>query len=212
MISPYAGSAAKAIVERTIAAGLLIILSPLLLACALAILAEDGWPVLFTATRVGRQGKLFGLVKFRSMRQERGAAITAGDDRRITPLGGRLRGWKLDELPQLWNVVRGEMSLIGPRPEIPELVDLKSGEWDEILAVPPGLTGAASVKYFNEDERLRGATNPVGKYREQILPDKLAIERDYLRTCSPLVDMRLLARTAGRIIRSVARSIGSRAV
>jgi lipopolysaccharide/colanic/teichoic acid biosynthesis glycosyltransferase len=181
----------------------LVILSPVIVACALTILCIDGWPVLCLDTRMGRGGKPFRMVKFRSMRLERGLAITAGDDRRITALGARLRRWKLDELPQLWNVVRGEMSLIGPRPENPALVDLTAPEWKEVLKVAPGITGAASVEYYNEDERLRGAANPVETYRKEILPVKLAIERSWLRTSSPLGDLRLLARTISRVIQSL---------
>lgn len=199
MVSRYATGAAKALTERAFAAILMIVLAPVFVACALAILACDGPPVLFIDTRVGRQGKLFGLAKFRSMRLAPGPRITSGGDPRITPLGARLRRWKLDELPQLWNVVRGQMSLIGPRPETPSLVDFNSLEWAEILEVPPGITGAASVEYFNEAERLRGAADPAAKYREQILPAKLAIERAYLRTCSPLGDLRLLTRTLSRL-------------
>jgi lipopolysaccharide/colanic/teichoic acid biosynthesis glycosyltransferase len=193
MISRYARSATKALVERALAGVLLIMLSPVMAACAVAILWNDGWPVFFIDTRVGRRGRFFGLVKFRSMRLERGAPITGGDDSRITPLGAKLRRSKLDELPQLWNVLRGQMSLIGPRPETPALVDLNSAEWNEILEVPPGMTGAASVEYFNEGERLRGTADPVRKYREQILPGKLSLEMAWLRTCSPMGDFRLLA-------------------
>jgi lipopolysaccharide/colanic/teichoic acid biosynthesis glycosyltransferase len=207
MVSRYATSATKALLERALAGVLLVVLSPVMVACALTILWKDGWPVFFTGSRVGRRGRLFGLVKFRSMRLERGAAITAGDDTRITATGATLRRWKLDELPQLWNVLRGEMSLIGPRPETPSLVDLNTIEWTEILEVPPGITGAASVEFFEEDEQLRGAADPVRKYREEILPGKLTLEMAYLRTCSPLGDLRLLARTLARVF----RALGSRA-
>jgi lipopolysaccharide/colanic/teichoic acid biosynthesis glycosyltransferase len=207
--SRYATSASKMIIERLLAAMMLVILSPLLLVCALAILATDGRPVLYLDTRVGRHGKLFRMIKFRSMRVEEGLAITAGGDTRITALGAHLRKWKLDELPQLWNVVRGQMSLIGPRPESPSIVNLNSGEWREILEVAPGLTGAASVEYYDEDERLRGASNPVETYRKEILPAKLAIERAWLRTSSPRVDLRLLTRTIARVIRSLGTGAAS---
>jgi lipopolysaccharide/colanic/teichoic acid biosynthesis glycosyltransferase len=205
MVNRYAKSAVKGLMERAIAGVLIVLLSPLMLGCAVAILWGNGRPVLFVDTRVGRRGRLFGLVKFRSMRLERGAPITAGDDTRITPLGARLRRWKLDELPQLWNVLKGEMSLIGPRPETPALVDLNSAEWLEILEVRPGLTGAASVEFSNEDDRLRGASDPVAKYRSQILPRKLAIEHAWLQTCSPLGDLRIIGRTLALVFRAVGR-------
>jgi lipopolysaccharide/colanic/teichoic acid biosynthesis glycosyltransferase len=212
-VSPYATGAVKAIVERALAAVILVCLLPVLLACAAAILVRDGWPVLFTETRVGRRGKLFRLIKFRSMRQEQGLEqglpITAAGDARISILGAKLRKRKLDELPQLWNVVWGQMSLIGPRPESPGFVDFNSGEWAEILEVAPGITGAASVEYYNEEERLRGVSNPVLTYREEILPVKLAIEREWLRTSSPSVDLRLLARTVSRVVHSWGSSSAS---
>ena len=185
MSTRYARSALKNVIERTLAAVLLAGLLPVMAACAIAVALRDGRPVIYVSTRVGRAGRHFGLLKFRTMRQETGRAVTAGGDPRITPLGGVLRRWKLDELPQLWNVIRGEMSLTGPRPESPEFVDESSAVWAEILEVPPGITGAASVTYFNEEEGLRGVIDPIAMYRNRILPEKLAIERRYLNSCSP---------------------------
>lgn len=199
MTSPYATSALKSAVERTLAGVLLMGLAPVMAACAMAVAVCDGRPLLYASLRVGRHGRRFRVLKFRTMRQEAGLSITAGDDPRITHLGGLLRHWKLDELPQLWNVVRGEMGLIGPRPEAPEFVDERSEEWAAILEVTPGITGAASVEYFNEEERLRGVGDPAGFYRQHILPEKLAIERHWLSRCSPLGDASLLLRTALRV-------------
>jgi lipopolysaccharide/colanic/teichoic acid biosynthesis glycosyltransferase len=212
MISRYAISARKMIIERLLAGVALVVLSPVMVVCAIVVLYADGWPVLYFDTRVGRRGKLFRLVKFRSMRSEPGLPITAGGDARISAAGAVLRKWKMDELPQLWNVIRGQMSLVGPRPESPGFVERDPGAWAEILEVAPGITGAASVEYFNEEERLRGALNPVEKYCEEILPMKLEIERAWLRTSSPAVDMRLLTRTVFQIVRLAERpSPGCRA-
>ena len=208
MSTRYARSALKSVIERTLAAVLLLVgLAPVMAACAIAVALRDGWPVIYVSTRVGRSGRRFGLLKFRTMRLETGRAITAGGDPRITPLGSVLRRWKLDELPQLWNVIRGDMSLIGPRPESPEFVDETSAVWAEILEVPPGITGAASVAYFNEEETLRGASDPIALYRNRILPEKLAIERRYLNSCSPGGDARLLIHTLRRIFGSGGRQV-----
>jgi len=199
MTSTYATSAVKSAVERALAALLLLGFSPVMAVCWVAIALRDGRPAFYVSTRVGRHGRRFRLLKFRTMRREAGRAITVGGDPRITPLGARLRRWKLDELPQLWNVVRGEMSLIGPRPEDPAFVDEASEAWAEILEVAPGITGAASVEYFNEEERLRAASDPIALYRSSILPEKLAIDRLYLSRCSPAGDARLLLRTVARL-------------
>lgn len=204
----YGTSAEKRIVERLAAGFLLVAVSPLMLVCAIAIAVTSGWPVFYGDRRVGRAGHEFTLWKFRTMRAAAGPRITAGNDSRITPIGARLRRLKLDELPQLWNVVCGEMSLIGPRPETPEFVDLKSELWSEVLSVAPGMTGAASVVFFDEAERLAAASDPVALYRSRILPEKLAIERQYVRSCSPMLDLELLMQTASRIFRAA----GSRAV
>ena len=206
MSTRYARSALKSVMERTLAAALLAILSPLMAACAIAVALRDGRPVIYVSTRVGRAGRRFGLLKFRTMRQEAGRVITATDDPRITPLGRVLRRWKLDELPQLWNVIRGEMSLTGPRPESPEFVDEASAAWAEILEVAPGITGAASVAYFDEEEKLRQAKDPLALYRDSILPEKLAIERLYLDRCSPGGDARLLMLTLRRMFEGGGRA------
>lgn len=204
MVSRYATSTAKSMIERVLAALLLAGLSPLMLACAIAVLLGDGWPAFYAGIRVGRHGRLFRQLKFRTMlpaarRPAPGHPVTAGGDARITAVGARLRRWKLDELPQLWNVVRGEMNLVGPRPEVPEFVDSSDPLWTEILEVAPGITGAASVEYFNEEERLRGVSDPIAFYRGTILPAKMAIEQRWLSRCSPKEDARLLLRTAGRL-------------
>lgn len=201
-MSAYARGKAKPVAEGILAGILLLLATPLLLLCAAAVLCLDGAPVFYADTRVGLHGKVFRLWKFRSMRLAPGLPVTAATDPRITALGGRLRRWKLDELPQLWNVVRGDMSLVGPRPETPQFVDAKSREWRELLQVRPGITGAASVESFDEEARLGRATDPLEFYRAEVLPAKLALERAWLRSCSPAGDLRLILRTVARVFGS----------
>ena len=154
--------------DRFLAGLALCMLSPLLVAIALAVLLGSGWPVLFRQTRVGQRGKAFQLLKFRTMRNGKsGPSITARGDSRITGVGRFLRKFKLDELPQLWNVVRGEMSLVGPRPEVPEFVDMNNPVWRSVLQVRPGITDPASIAFRNEEEILAKAADPIAFYEEQ---------------------------------------------
>ena len=174
-----------------------ILLGPLLLAIGLAVALADGFPVVFRQTRVGRNGARFSLLKFRSMRTGvAGARITADEDCRVTALGRVLRRYKLDELPQLWNVLRGDMSVIGPRPEVPAFVDLESPVWREVLSVRPGITDLASLMYRDEERLLAGSADTEARYREVILPDKLALNIVYLRTRSFVRDLRIILLTA----------------
>jgi len=146
---------------------------------------------------VGRGGREFELVKFRSMIVNHGGApITRKGEARITRVGAWLRRWKLDELPQLWNVVRGEMSLVGPRPEVPEYVDLSDPRWQRVLEARPGITDPASIEFRDEEELLAAAKHWELEYRNVILPKKLALSAAYLerRTCSS--DLEILLRTA----------------
>jgi lipopolysaccharide/colanic/teichoic acid biosynthesis glycosyltransferase len=178
---------------RVLAAAGLAAVSPLLAACALAIYIEDRGPVLFRQTRIGMCGKPFSLLKLRSMRRlSGGARITAGGDSRITRTGKLLRDFKLDELPQLWNVLRGDMNLIGPRPEVPEYVDLSEARWQAVLAVKPGITDLASLVFRHEEELLAGRDDVDKFYREWLLPRKLEISTHYAQTRSALRDARLM--------------------
>jgi lipopolysaccharide/colanic/teichoic acid biosynthesis glycosyltransferase len=186
----------KAAFDRITAALGLILLSPALLALAIAILLEDGWPVLFRQERIGRNFRRFQLVKFRSMRAGLpGIRITAGDDPRVSRLGRILRRYKLDELPQLWNVFTGEMSLVGPRPEVPEYVDADNPAWRVVLQVRPGITDLASLVYRDEEEILSGAPDPERRYRESVLPAKQALNLRYLRHASFWLDLNLILLT-----------------
>ena len=160
----------------------LLILSPFLLVIGAAVLVETGRPIFFTQNRVGRGGKLFRLIKFRTMRQGKsGPSITTRGDSRVTTVGRFLRKFKLDELPQLWNVVRGEMSLVGPRPEVPEFVDSNNPVWVSVLQVRPGITDPASIAYRHEEQLLAKAADPIRYYQETVLPSKLALNIAYLR-------------------------------
>jgi lipopolysaccharide/colanic/teichoic acid biosynthesis glycosyltransferase len=174
------------------AAGLLL-LAPVLAAMALVILLSDGRPVLFSQTRTGQYGSQFRIWKFRTMRAgAAGRGITAAGDNRVTPTGALMRKFKLDELPQLFNVLRGDMSLVGPRPEVPEYVDERSRIWQAVLQVPPGITDVATLVYRNEEALLGGAGDPDRFYRETLLPAKLCLSLAYMSTRSWWRDLRLI--------------------
>ncbi len=165
-------------------------------AVAFAVWLEDGAPILFRHVRVGRNGRKFTLLKFRSMRKgAAGPPITAGEDPRVTGVGRFLRRYKLDELPQLWNVVRGDMALVGPRPEAPEYVDANGPLWRAVLGLRPGITDLATLVYRNEEELLAGAPDPDRYYREVLLPAKLELNLRYAASRTPASDLRLLALT-----------------
>lgn len=184
--------------ERLLAAAGLVALGPLLLVLAAAVWIDSGWPVLFRHRRVGRGGRMFEVVKFRSMVVNHGGpSITRKGEKRITRVGAFLRRWKLDELPQLWNVVRGEMGLVGPRPEVPEYVDVGDPLWRRVLAVRPGITDPASIEYREEEALLAAATDPESCYRRQILPRKLSLSAQYLERRSFGSDAKVLLRTVG---------------
>jgi lipopolysaccharide/colanic/teichoic acid biosynthesis glycosyltransferase len=184
------------ILERLLALLGLIALAPVLLVIALAVVVSDGLPVIFRQTRIGRNGRPFMMYKFRSMRNSApGAAITASGDARITRVGSILRRFKLDEFPQLFNVLKGDMSLIGPRPELPKFVDLTDPVWQAVLRARPGITDVATLAFRNEEELLATAADPEQFYREAVLPRKLALNRDYIDARSPISDLRLLFMT-----------------
>jgi lipopolysaccharide/colanic/teichoic acid biosynthesis glycosyltransferase len=196
------------LVKRTfdlLAAGTaLVVLSPLLAVLAFRIKRFDGGPVLYAGRRVGKDGKPFGMYKFRSMvlnADKIGGSSTPDDDPRITPVGKFLRRYKLDELPQLINVVKGEMSLVGPRPQVQWAVDLYTPEQRAVLTVPPGITDYASVRFPNEGEILKGSTDPDRDYMEKIHPEKMRLSLEYVRNRSLLTDFRVIAETANAIFR-----------
>jgi lipopolysaccharide/colanic/teichoic acid biosynthesis glycosyltransferase len=184
------------IVERVAAALGLVLLLPVLLVLGAWVLFESGSPILFRQVRVGRDGRPFVLFKFRSMRAGSGTRITAGGDDRITAAGKWLRKFKLDELPQLWNIAAGDMRLIGPRPDVPAFVEMGDPLWRQILGAKPGLTDLASLVYRDEERILATYADTERAYREQVLPAKLALSASYMRERSFASDCRLLVLTA----------------
>ena len=187
--------------ERILALIGIIAISPFLAICAVAIWLEDGGPALFRQTRVGVAGTPFSLLKLRTMRHcSIGPCITAGADSRITRVGRVLRHFKLDELPQLWNVVRGDMEFIGPRPEVPEYVDIYNPQWRAVLAFRPGMTDPASLVFRDEEKLLADQADVERFYREILLPRKLAISNRYARTRSVVTDLRLIVLTIKHVL------------
>jgi lipopolysaccharide/colanic/teichoic acid biosynthesis glycosyltransferase len=171
----------------------LVILSPVLLMIAVGILLSSGRPVFFLQKRVGKDGRLFTIIKFRTMMVNDGKnTVTAVNDLRITRLGGFLRKWKLDELPELINIVLGEMSFVGPRPDVPGYADKLTGNDRKILSLRPGITGPASLKYYNEEEILAGVENPKEYNDRVIFPDKVRINLKYLERCSLPEDLKII--------------------
>jgi len=171
---------------------------PLLLAAGLLIKLDSPGPVFYKGTRVGRQGRPFKMLKFRTMVQDAdqiGASSTAEDDPRITGIGRMLRKYKLDELPQLINVLKGDMSLVGPRPQVRWAVDRYTPEEREVLTVRPGITDYASLHFSNEAEILKGSADPDRDYLEKIHPEKMRLALEYVKTRSFLVDLRIIWRT-----------------
>ena len=177
----------------------LLLLAPLLLVLAVWIKCDSAGPVFFLQERVGLCGKLFRIIKFRSMRQHHaGPQITVGEDARITRSGRFIRAYKLDELPQLINVLLGDMSLVGPRPEVPRYVALYPADVrDEVLSVRPGMTDLASVQYRSESDLLAASSDPERTYTTVILPAKLALYQQYVRQRSLWLDVRIICVTFG---------------
>ena len=152
----------------------------------------------FKQERVGKGGHLFKVVKLRTMRAVGGTTITAANDPRITKWGGRFRRWKLDELPQLWNVLIGQMSFVGPRPDVPGYLDRLEGDDKRLLELRPGITGPATLKYRNEEELLLGQTDPEAFNNGVIWPDKVRINLEYLDTWSFKRDLNYIIKTVRR--------------
>lgn len=180
----------------------LIVSSPLFLVTAILIKCDSRGPVFFRGARVGKEGILFFILKFRTMSADaaqRGAAITTRNDPRVTRVGRALRKSKLDELPQLWNVLRGEMSLVGPRPEDPRYVEYYTPAQRKVLTVPPGITSVASLAFRHEQELLDGAAWQE-KYIREILPAKLELELAYLERRTFWSDLGILVRTVWALL------------
>ncbi len=181
----------------------LIVLAPVFAAVAVAIKIESAGPVFYRGVRAGRYGKAFRIFKFRTMvvnAEALGSASTPEDDQRITRVGRFLRKLKLDELPQLLNVVRGEMSLVGPRPQVPWAVEQYTPEERTILKVRPGITDPASVRFRNEGEILRGSADPDEDYFEKIHPEKMRLSIEYVQKQSFLLDCKILLQTMAAVV------------
>lgn len=172
----------------------LLILWPILLLVAIMIRVKmPGGAVIFKQKRVGQDGKLFTMYKFRSMTvSHSGSSVSVAGESRITPLGAKLRKYKLDELPELWNVLKGDMSFVGPRPDVPGYADKLEGRDRNILKLKPGITGPASLKYRNEEELLAKIENPQKYNDEVIYPDKIKINLYYLEHYSFLKDIQMI--------------------
>ena len=184
----------KWIFDRLVSMMGLLILWPILILVAIMIRVKmPGGPVIFKQKRVGQDGKLFTMYKFRSMTvSHSGSSVSVAGESRITPLGAKLRKYKLDELPELWNVLKGDMSFVGPRPDVPGYADKLEGHDRNILKLKPGITGPASLKYRNEEELLAKIENPQKYNDEVIYPDKMKINLYYLEHYSFLKDIQMI--------------------
>lgn len=178
----------------------LLLLWPLLLIVAILIkIKMPGGPVIFKQQRVGKNAELFTMYKFRSMTvAHSGSSVSVAGESRITPLGAKLRKYKLDELPELWNVLKGDMSFVGPRPDVPGYADKLEGEDRLILKLRPGITGPASLKYANEEELLAQVDDPIKYNDEVIFPDKVKINLEYYYNHTLWGDIKLIFKTVFR--------------
>lgn len=173
-----------------------LLLWPLLIVVAILIKIKMPGPVFFTQKRVGQHGKLFTMIKLRTMKVNHGGnSISVKGESRITPLGVVMRKYKLDELPGLWNVLKGDMSFVGPRPDVPGYADKLEGEDRKVLLLKPGITGPASMKYANEEEILALQEDPVKYNNEIIYPDKVRINLEYLKHQSFWLDIKIIVYT-----------------
>lgn len=176
----------------------IIVLSPILIVIAIAIKCDSNGEILFKQKRVGMNEKTFNIFKFRTMvtdAEKLGKQITVGNDCRITKIGSFLRKYKLDELPQLFNVLLGDMSLVGPRPEVPRYVELYTDEQREVFKVRPGITDLASLKYSNENDILANIENPEEHYINVIMQDKLELNLEYIKKSNTFFDIYIIIKT-----------------
>ena len=192
----------KRLFDMVCAALGLLVLSPVLLVCALLVGLTSPGGVLFRQKRIGKDGVPFTIYKFRSMRKDNvGLKISTSRDARITPVGRVLRKTKLDELPQFWNVLKGDMSFVGPRPEVREYTDLYTPEQRQVLLVRPGITGLASIRYRNDNELLTASSDPNRTYIEEVMPAKLALDLEYIPRACVSYDIKLILETLVTVVR-----------
>ena len=182
----------------------IIILLPFFIVICTVMVVSCGFPLFYLQTRVGRNGKDFKLFKFRTMHldaDKKGLLTVGGRDPRVTSIGYYLRKYKLDELPQLFNVLFGTMSLVGPRPEVRKYVDLYTKEQQQVLSVKPGITDFASLEYINENDLLAKSDNPEKTYIDEIMPAKLALNAKYIKQQGLLVDFKIILNTILKIVK-----------
>jgi len=195
---------AKRVFDFSLAATGVVVLAPLLAMIALAVRLASPGPVFYRGPRVGLNGQRFNILKFRTMVANAtavGGSSTPADDPRVTKAGSFLRRTKLDELPQLWNVLVGDMSFVGPRPQVQWAVDLYTPEERMVLSVRPGITDYASLQFANEGEILEGSTDPDRDYMEKIHPEKMRLSLEYVRSRSFSTDLAIIGRTVGAVFK-----------
>lgn len=180
----------------------LVLLSPLLLFITIWIVLDSKGGAFYKHIRVGKDGKEFGLLKFRSMAvgSDKGSQITIGNDKRVTKVGKFIRRYKIDEIPQLINIILGDMSVVGPRPEVKRYVDLYSKEQLNVLSVLPGLSDYASIEYFDEQRILGEAENPDQVYIDVVMPSKLNLNLKYISEKSFITDLKIIFKTLKKIL------------
>jgi lipopolysaccharide/colanic/teichoic acid biosynthesis glycosyltransferase len=194
----------KRVFDLAVSSASLLLLSPLLCAIGLMVASTSDGGAFFRQVRIGRCGQPFRIVKFRTMTEASGAekgSFEPGSTARVTAVGRVLRATKLDELPQLWNVLRGDMSLVGPRPEVPRWTQVHRERWAVVLQVRPGITDPASLEFRDEERLLAAMPDPEAAYRDEILPRKLELAERYVRERSFAGDLAILVRTALAIFR-----------
>lgn len=182
----------------------ILFLSPFLLLISLLIIMDSGLPVFYFQERIGLHGKPFQLLKFRSMKtgsDKKGLLTIGSGDSRITKMGFFLRKFKLDEIPQLFNVLKGDMALVGPRPEVRKYVELYNDEQKQILNVRPGITDLASIEYINENDLLAASSDPEASYIKEVMPHKIQINILYLKERSFFKDIQVIIKTLGKIVK-----------
>lgn len=193
----------KRFIDILLSLPILLLFSPVWILIALAVSLESPGGPFYIQERIGRFGRPFAMYKFRTMARgsDKKGLITIGyNDSRITKTGRFLRKYKIDEFPQLWNVIKGDMSLVGPRPEVSKYVEMYTEEQRGVLNVRPGLTDYASLEYFHENELLANSADPDKTYIEEIMPAKLALNLRYIREQSLATDLHIIRRTIGKII------------
>ncbi len=194
----------RCLFDRFVALTALVLLSPVLLTVALLVRVSSPGPVIFRQVRVGRGGRPFRIYKFRTMAHDGSTGsgqVSPDGDPRITRVGAVLRGWYLDELPQLVNVVKGDMGLVGPRPETPEFVELYSPEERRVLTVRPGLAGPSTLGFMDESQQLAGSVDPLQHYRQVLVHERVRLDLAYIDHHSFVSDVRLLLRQVIAIVR-----------